>query len=478
MTAQGEPIDDGSSRRDARLAGTEIHSNLLDLIGNTPLLALHASVGDPDCVVAGKLEWFNPGGSVKDRPAARMIAEAEKSGDLRPGSVIVEATSGNTGVGLALVAAQRGYRCIFVMPDKMSPEKFALLRAYGAEVITCPTAVEPDDPRSYYSVTRHIAETTPGAWQPSQYHNPANADAHEVTTGPEIWRQTAGRITHFVAGAGTGGTVTGTARYLKSQNPDIQVVVADPVGSVYSGGTGRPYLVEGVGEDFWPSNYDPAVIDRVIAISDADSFAAARRAARVEGLLVGGSAGTALAATTILASELDADAMVVVLLPDSGRNYLTRLYDDAWMIAHGFPIEPHDMAPQVTLSDVIEATREDRPGIVYVRPDETIDRAIERMERHNVSQLPVFTAEPPVNVAEVIGSVTLAGLRESLAGGSSGEDPIDDVMGERLPTAGAFESAEAVVDRSGDHGAVLVADEGQAVGVLTPEDVEEIGESR
>lgn len=476
MRAQGESNDGPGPAADPRLEGTEINSNLLDLIGNTPLLALHASVGDPGCVVAAKLEWFNPGGSVKDRPAARMIAEAEKRGDLKPGSVIVEATSGNTGVGLALVAAQRGYRCIFVMPDKMSPEKFALLRAYGAEVITCPTAVEPDDPRSYYSVTRHIAETTPGAWQPSQYHNPVNADAHEATTGPEIWRQTAGRITHFVAGAGTGGTVTGTARYLKSQNPDIQVVVADPLGSVYSGGTGRPYLVEGVGEDFWPSNYDPEVVDRVIAISDADSFAAARRAAAVEGLLVGGSAGTALAATTQLVTELDDDAMVVVLLPDSGRNYLTRLYDDPWMIAHGFPVERHEMTPQVTLSDVIEATRANRPGIVYVRPDETIGDAIDRMERHHVSQLPVFTAEPPVNVAEVVGSVTLAGLRALLDEDTPSTEQVGEVMEAKLPTAGAFESADAVIDRLVDHGAVLVAEEGQAVGVLTPEDVEDVGE--
>src|SRR5208282_1135089 len=255
---------------------------------------------------------------------------------LKPGSTIVEGTSGNTGVGLAIVAARRRYRCVFVMPDKMAPEKVALLRAYGAEVILCPTAVSPDHPDSYYSVTARLAEEIPGAFHPDQYHNPANPASHEASTGPEIWRQTAGRVSHFVAGIGTGGTICGIGRYLKSQNPDVQIVGADPEGSVYSGGSGRPYLVEGIGEDFWPGTYDPEVVDRVVMVNDTDSFLTARRVTREEGILVGGSTGTAVWAALQVARPLGPDDVVVVLIPDSGRGYLSKLYNDGWMADFGF----------------------------------------------------------------------------------------------------------------------------------------------
>src|SRR6266545_812386 len=291
-----------------------IADSLLDLIGNTPLLRLRRVTAGLTCTIAAKLEMTNPGGSVKDRPAVAMIDAAEREGLLQPGGTIVEPTSGNTGVGLAIVAAQRGYRCIFVMTDKVAPEKVALLRAYGAEVVVCPTAVPPEHPDSYYSVADRLTRETPGAYRPNQYYNQANPDEHERSTGPEIWQQTVGRITHFVAGIGTGGTITGVARYLKRMNPDIQVIGADPEGSVYSGGTGRPYLVEGVGEDFWPPTYEPSLVDRTVMVSDAGSFAAARRVTQEEGLLIGGSCGTAVHAALVVGTELGPGDLIVVLL--------------------------------------------------------------------------------------------------------------------------------------------------------------------
>jgi len=301
----------------------EVADSLLDLVGNTPMVRLGRVGADLACDLVAKVELFNPGGSVKDRPAIAMIDAAEREGLLKPGGTIVEPTSGNTGVGLAIVAAHRGYRCIFVMSDKMSDEKVALLRAYGAEVVVCPTAVPPEHPDSYYSVADRLTRETPGAFRPDQYSNPNNPAEHARSTGPEIWRQTDGRITHFVAGVGTGGTITGVAQHLKAQNPAVQVIGADPEGSVFSGGTGRPYLVEGVGEDFWPTTYDPALVDRVVKVTDAESFAAARRVTREEGLLIGGSGGTAVHAALVVGRDLGPDAVVVVLLPDSGRGYLS-----------------------------------------------------------------------------------------------------------------------------------------------------------
>ena len=309
---------------------------MLDLIGNTPLVRLDRIGRDLPGQLMAKFEFLNPGGSIKDRPALAMIEAAEHEGLLKPGGTIVEPTSGNTGVGLAIVAARRGYRCIFTMPDKIASEKIALLRAYGAEVVVCPTAVDPNHPDSYYSVARRLVETTAGAFQPDQYSNPHNAEAHFQSTGPEIWRQTAGRITHLVASIGTGGSISGIGRYLKAQNPAIQIIGADPEGSIYSGGSGRPYLVEGIGEDFWPAAYDREIADRVVMVSDRDSFLTARRVTREEGILVGGSTGTAMWAALQIGNEVGREAVIVVIVPDSGRGYLSKLYDDGWMADHGF----------------------------------------------------------------------------------------------------------------------------------------------
>src|SRR6476620_7555465 len=308
----------------------DVADSLLDLVGDTPLVRLGRVGRDLECDLLAKVELFNPGGSVKDRPAVAMIDAAERDGLLKPGGTIVEPTSGNTGAGLAIVAAQRGYRCIFVMSDKMSDEKIKLLRSYAAEVVVCPTAVPPEDPRSYYSTAERLVRETPGAFRPDQYSNQANPLAHEATTGPEIWNQTRGRVTHFVAGVGTGGTITGVGRALKAQNPDVQIVGADPSGSVYSGGTGRPYLTEGIGEDFWPTTFDPSIVDRVIEVSDAEAFLTAWRVSRDEGLMIGGSGGTAVHAALVVAKDASPDDVIVVLLPDSGRNYLSKIFNDQW----------------------------------------------------------------------------------------------------------------------------------------------------
>ena len=301
-------------------------------IGGTPLVALDRLAAGVGPRVVAKLEHMNPGGSVKDRIAMPMIEAAERAGLLKPGGVIVEPTSGNTGVGLAMAAAVKVYRCIFVMADKQSEEKRALLRAYGAEIVICPTDVDPDDERSYYRVSDRLARETPGAWKPDQYTNPANPEAHYLTTGPEIWEATDGRVTHFVAGVGTGGTISGIGRYLHEQNPAVVVIGADPEGSVFSGGSPRPYLTEGVGEDFWPRTYDTDVCDQIVRVSDRDAMLTARQATAAEGILMGESCGTALwAALQVARSVKDPEALFVVLLPDSGRNYLGKLYNDSWL---------------------------------------------------------------------------------------------------------------------------------------------------
>src|ERR1700710_1880286 len=313
------------------------YESLVELIGNTPLVRLNQVTDGVAPTVLAKVEYFNPGGSVKDRIAVRMIEAAEQSGELQPAGPIVEPPSGNTGVGLAIVAQQRGYRCVFVCPDKVARDKIDVLRAYGARVEVCPTAVAPEDPRSYYSVSDRLARESPGGWKPDQYSNPANPRSHYETTGPELWEQTDGKITHFVAGVGTGGTISGTGRYLKEVSDGrVQVIGADPQGSVYSGGTGRPYLVEGVGEDFWPTAYDPTVVDRIIASSDAESFAMTRRLAREEGLLVGGSSGLAVASGLKAARDLGPDDVMVILLPDGGRGYLGKIFNERWMRSYGF----------------------------------------------------------------------------------------------------------------------------------------------
>src|ERR1700734_2526283 len=321
----------------------QVHNSLIELMGNTPLVRLRRvtrGLGGPGRApdVLAKVEYFNPGGSVKDRIALRMVEAAEASGALRPGGTIVEPTSGNTGVGLAIVAAEKGYRCVFVCPDKVGQDKISVLRAYGAEVVVCPGTVSPEHPDSYYSVSSRLATETPGGWKPDQYANPENPASHYHSTGPEIWAQTDGKVTHFVAGIGTGGTISGTGRYLKEVSGNkVRIIGADPEGSVYSGGTGRPYLVEGVGEDIWPATYDPDVCDEIIAVSDAESFGMTRRLAREEALLTGGSCGLAVvAALRVAARPENKDAVIVVLLPDGGRGYLSKIFNDEWMSDYGF----------------------------------------------------------------------------------------------------------------------------------------------
>jgi len=444
-------------------------SRITDLVGGTPLVRLNAVTEGVDALVLAKVEYLNPGGSSKDRIAARIIDAAERDGLLRPGGTIVEPTRGNTGVGLALVAQQRGYRCVFVVPDKVGEDKRAVLTAYGAEVVVTPTSVAPDDPRSYYSVSDRLAAEIPGAFKPNQYENPNGPRSHYETTGPEIWADTDGRVTHFVAGIGTGGTISGTGRYLKEfSDGAVRVVGADPVGSVYSGGTGRPYLVEGVGEDIWPGAYDPTVVDEVIAVRDAESFELTRRLAREEGLLVGGSSGMAVAAALRVARGLTADDVVVVLLPDGGRGYLGKIFDDAWLRSYGFS----DLPTERTVRDVVTAKDGSLPALVHAHPADTVRDAIAMMTEFGVSQLPVLTAEPPVVIGEVVGAVDEESLLEKVFSGEvEMGDPVSAVLQEGLPQIGANESVETARKALGEASALLVVDEGAPLSVVTRADL-------
>jgi cystathionine beta-synthase len=394
-----------------------------------------------------------------------MILAAERDGLLLPGGTIVEPTSGNTGVGLAIAAAQRGYKCVFVMTDKTAPEKVDLLKAYGADVVVCPVAVPPESPESYYSVAERLTREL-GAFRPNQYANPNNPLAHTKSTGPEIWRQTAGRITHFVAGAGTCGTLTGTGRYLKEQNPAVMIIAADPEGSVFSGGSGRPYLVEGVGEDFFPAAWDRELLDEVIAISDEESFLTARRLARDEGILVGGSGGMAVAAALRVARRAGPDDLVVVLNPDSGRGYLSRVFNDQWMANFGF-LRECDLCVGAVLT-----ARGPMPELLYVGPDTTVRDAIRVMRENGISQLPVCKNEPPFANAEVSGSVSELALMESAFHDPGAFDlPVLKVMGPKLPTIGIGQPMQAAVEMLEHMPALLVLSGGRPTTVLTRTDI-------
>jgi cystathionine beta-synthase len=443
--------------------------SMVELIGGTPLVKLSAVTAGLAPLVLAKVEYFNPGGSVKDRIALRMIEAAERSGELQPGGTIVEPTSGNTGVGLAIVAQTRGYRCVFVCPDKVSTDKINVLRAYGAEVVVCPTAVPPEHPESYYNVSDRLVREIDGAWKPNQYANPNNPISHYETTGPELWAQTGGRITHFVTGLGTGGTVSGAGRYLKEVSDGrVRVIGADPEGSVYSGGSGRPYLVEGVGEDFWPETYDRGICDEIVAVSDADSFDITRRLAREEGLLVGGSCGMAVAAALRVAARAEADDVIVVLLPDGGRGYLSKIFNDDWMADYGFL----RTAKQSTVGDVLREKSGGLPTLVHAHPQDTVREAIDILREYHVSQMPVVKAEPPVAIAEVVGSVIERDLLDLLFTGHARlADPLDRHMSAPLPVVGAGEPVEAAVTALEKADAAVVLADGKPAGVLTRQDL-------
>ncbi|CAN5349576.1 cystathionine beta-synthase [soil metagenome] len=444
-------------------------NTVLDLVGNTPLVRLNNVTAGLKPTILAKIEYLNPGGSSKDRIATRIIDAAERDGLLKPGGTIVEPTSGNTGVGLALVAQQRGYRCVFVLPDKVGEDKRNVLMAYGAEIVVTPTSVAPDSPESYYSVSDRLARDIPGAFKPNQYSNPNGPLSHYETTGPEIWRDTDARVTHFVAGVGTGGTISGTGKYLKEVSDGaVQVIGADPEGSVYSGGTGRPYLVEGVGEDFWPTAYDPSVVDRVIAASDAVSFELTRRLAREEGLLVGGSSGLALAAALEAAKELTEDDVIVVLFPDGGRGYLGKIFNERWMQSYGFA----QVSVEKTVADVISSKTGALPDLVHVHPSDTIRDAVQILTKYDVSQVPVLTAEPPVVMGEVIGSLNEAEILEHVFSGRAQlTDSVGSFVGAPLPLIGVHEPVSAARTALADSDALLVTEDGKPLGVLTRHDL-------
>jgi cystathionine beta-synthase len=449
------------------------YPSVLDLVGNTPLVQLQR-LGQPDGpLLLAKLEYMNPGGSVKDRIGLRMIERAEEEGKLKPGGTIVEPTSGNTGVGLAIAAAIKGYRCIFVMPDKIAQEKISLLRAFGAEVVICPTAVAPQSPESYYSVSARLAEELPGAYKPDQYSNSANPQAHYETTGPEIWDQTGGEIDALVLTVGTGGTISGAARFLKEQKPALLVVGADPEGSIYSSDSVHPYLVEGIGEDFWPETYDPSVVDEYITVSDRDSFVTARRLAREEGLLVGGSGGTAVWAMLEVAERFGPDATVVTLIPDGGRGYLSKFYDDNWLREYGI-VERR--APAPTIEEVLAFKGRldaEAPKLIFVESHRKVGEAVDLMHRYGISQVPVIRHEPAESLADVIGSIQERGLLDRvLRNPDTLNEEVAAAMDPPLRAVEMRESVDTVFsDLEAGNSAVIVASGGKPVGVLSRADL-------
>ncbi len=448
------------------------YPTLLDLIGGTPVVRLQKIGRELGPTLLVKLEYLNPGGSNKDRIALSMIEDAERTGKLKPGGTIVEPTSGNTGVGLALAAAIKGYKMIFVVPDKVAPEKIALLRAFGADVVICPTAVDADSPESYYAVSDRLAEEIPGAYKPDQYSNPGNPDAHYRTTGPEIWEQTGGELDVIVIGVGTGGSITGTARYLKEQKPDLLVVGADPEGSIYSGGPVHPYLVEGIGKDGWPKSFDPSVVDEYVRVTDRDSFRMTRRLAREEGILAGGSGGTSVFAMLEVAKRFGPDTTILTTVPDGGRGYLSKVYDDNWMLEHGF-LERH--GPPDTVEQVLAFKHAENgiPDLVTCEPHEKLGAAIELMQRYGISQVPVVRHAPVESLADVIGSLNERTLLDRIF---RNPDALgEDVAAAMQPPLGAVDMEDSVDEVFADlrekNQAVVVAREGKPEAVLTRSDL-------